>query len=103
MTTFKAQIQKFKRDGEPSLYGYQLYAGDDKFAEEVDFSRIADALRDLGAEVDPNQAIEISYSRIVFGAFKGSERVELHEEIADIAVERVSALRGACFSRELSI
>ena len=97
MTTFKAHIQKLKRDGESSLYGYQLYAGDDTFAEEVGFSRIADALRELGAEVGPNQAIEISYSRVVFGTFKGSELVELNEEIADIGMERVSALWDALF------
>lgn len=58
-------------------------------------SAVSWAFRGLDAEADPNQAIEISYSRIAFGTFKGGELVELYEEIADIAMERVSALWDA--------
>jgi hypothetical protein len=91
MTSVKAAISKIK----PGFYGYQVFIGDDKTAEDYDYSRIADAIKAIAGEVDESHAVELSYSHFVVGTYTGLELDLRSEEIAEVAVERMGILRDS--------
>jgi len=90
MTTVKAAISKIK----PGFYGYQVFIGDDKIAEDYDYSRIADVIKAIAGDVDESHAVELSYSHFVVSTYTGLELDLRSKEIAEMVVERMGRLHG---------
>ncbi|SFA84846.1 hypothetical protein SAMN04515620_10532 [Collimonas sp. OK607] len=90
MMSVKAAISKIK----PGFYGYQVFTGDEKIAEDYDYSRIADVIKAIAGDVDESHAVELSYSHFVVGTYTGLELDFRSEEIAEMVVERMGRLHG---------